>query len=127
MFDTSSVISLSDEKEEEGFMLLVLKKSLTMAGLLGTISSRGGIGKPDAITLKKNVEIAAPAEIGLVVEFKSTHNLLLPTTDAAVVKAYNEVIIQQSGRSPAWSRVCHPIGQLLGYMVENGRRYGVLS
>jgi hypothetical protein len=131
MFDTSPVNSLSDEKEEEGYMLGVLKKSLMMAGLLGTISSRGGIGKPDAITLKKDVEIAAPADIGLVVEFKSTHNLLLPMTDAAVVKAYNaayeEVIIQQSGRSPAWSRVCHPIGQLLRYMVENGRRYGVLS
>jgi hypothetical protein len=69
--------------------------------------------------------------IGLVVEFKSTHNLPMPMTDAAVVEAYNAaytaVMIQQSGRTPAWSRVCHPIGQLLGYMVENGRRYGVLS
>jgi hypothetical protein len=52
-------------------------------------------------------------------------------TDAAVVKAYNAaykaVITDRGGRSPAWSRVCHPIGQLLGYMVENGRRYGVLT
>jgi hypothetical protein len=131
MFDTSSVISISNEKEEAGYMLSVLKKSLMTAGLLGKISSRGGLGKPDAITLNKDVEIAAPADIGLVVEFKSTHDLPLPMTDADVVEAYNtaykEVIIQQSGRSPAWSRVCHPIGQLLGYMVENGQRYGVLS
>jgi len=113
-------------------MLLVLKKSLMTAGLLAAISSRGGLGKPDAIiTLKEDVAIAGPANIGLVVEFRSTHNLPMPMTDTAVVEAYNaayeEVIIQQGGRTPAWSRVCHPIGQLLGYMVENGRRYGVLS
>jgi hypothetical protein len=77
------------------------------------------------------VAIASSADIGLVVEFKSTHNLPLPMTDAAVVAAYNaayeEVYTHLAGRTPAWSRVCHPIGQLLGYMVENGRRYGVLS
>jgi len=131
MFLTSPLISLSDEKEEEGYMLYVLKISLMTAGLLGTISTRGGLGKPDAITLKEDVAIAAPADIGLVVEFKSTHNLPLPMTDAAVVEAYNgayeDVINQQGGRSSTWSRVCHPIGQLLGYMAENGRRYGVLS
>jgi hypothetical protein len=129
--DPSPLMTLSDEKEEEGYMLFVLKKSLMMAGLLGEITSRGGLGKPDAITLKKDVEIAAPADIRLVIEFKSTHNLPIPMTDADVVVAYNAAyekdINQQSGRSPAWSRVCHPIGQLLGYMVENGRRYGVLS
>jgi hypothetical protein len=73
--------------------------------------------------------IADPADIGLVVEFKSTHNLHMPMTDAAVVEAYNAaysevILIEGSGRSPALSYVCHPIGQLLGYMVENGRRYG---
>jgi hypothetical protein len=124
MFDTSPQIPLSDEKEEEGYVLWVLKKSLMNF-------ESGGVGKPDAITLKKDVEIATPADIGLVVEFKSTHNLPMPMTDAAVVEAYNaackEVVIQQSGRSPACSCVCHTIGQLLGYMVENGRRYGVLS
>jgi hypothetical protein len=101
------------------------------AGLLGTISSRGGLGRPGAITLKKDVKIVTPADIGLVVEFQSTHNLPKPMTDADVVEAYNaayqEVIIQQSWRTSAWSCVCHPIGQLLGYMVENGRRYRVLS
>jgi hypothetical protein len=130
-FDTSPQFSLSDEKEEEAYMLSVLKKSLVKAGLLGTVSSRGGLGKPDAISLKNDVEIAAPADIGLIVEFKSTHNLPMPMTDGAVCEAYNAayeaVINQQTGRTPAWSRVCHPIGQLLGYMVENGRRYGVLS
>ena len=52
-------------------------------------------------------------------------------TDDSVVETYNSayhhVIAQEGERTPAWSRVCHPIGQLLGYMVENGRRCGVLS
>jgi hypothetical protein len=128
---TSPSIYLSDEKEAEGYMMLVLKTSLMTAGLLGTITSRGGLGKPDAIILKTDAEIAAPADIGLVVEFNSAHNLPMPMTAAAVVEAcntaYDEVIIQRSGRTDAWSRMCHPIGQLLGYMVENGRRYGSLS
>jgi len=63
-------------------MLLVLEKSLVEAGLLGTVSTRGGLGKPDAITLKNDVEIAAPADIGLIAEFKSTHNLPMPMTDS---------------------------------------------
>jgi hypothetical protein len=128
---TNEIMALSDEKEEEGYLLLVLKKSLMMAGLLGKISSRGGLGKPDAITLKNDVDLPSPADIGLVAEFKSTHNLPLPMTDVAVVAAYNsaykEVIIDRGGRTSTWSRVCHPVGQLIGYMVENGRRYGVLS
>lgn len=131
MIDTSPHISLSDEKEEEGYLLLVLKKSLMTAGLLGKISSRGGLGKPDALTLKADVEIPGPSDIGLIAEFKSTHNLHLPMTSMAVVAAYNrayqDVVINRIGRTTEWSRICHPIGQLLGYMVENGRRYGVLS
>lgn len=131
MYDSSPMISLSDEKAKEAYMLGVLKKSVMTAGLVGTITSRGGMGKPDAMTLNRDTETALPADIGLIAEFKSTHNLPLPMTAAGVVESYNsaydQVINQRIGRTKAWSRVCHPIGQLLGYMVENGRRYGVLS
>jgi hypothetical protein len=91
MFDTnpSPIMTLSDEKEEEAYTVLVLKKSLVLAGLLGTITSRGGLGQPDGITTEEDVEIAAPADIRLVIEFKSTHNLPIPMTDADVVVAYN--------------------------------------
>jgi hypothetical protein len=37
MFDMSPKRPLSDKKEEEGYLLLVLQKSLMTAGLLGTI------------------------------------------------------------------------------------------
>ena len=132
MFDSSPQIDLSDEKEEEAYILGVLRKSLMTAGLIGKIATRGGLGKPDAITLpNREVAMALPSDIGLIVEFKSTHNLPMPMTADRVAEVYNtayeEVINQRMGRTAGWSRVCHPIGQLLGYMVENGRRYGVLS
>jgi len=131
MFDSSPLISLSDEKEEEGYMLAVLKKSLMTAGLLGEVATRGGVGKPDAVTLTRQVDMALPSDIGIIVQFKSTHNLPMPMMAAGVVEVYNAayeaVMNQRNGRTAGWSRVCHPIGQLLGYMIENGRRYGVLS
>jgi len=130
---TNEKMSLSDEKAEENYMLLVLKKSLMMADLMGTITTRGGLGKPDALTLRTSMEVDLPSsdDIGLIAEFKSTHNLPMPLSADAVALAYNEayhaVITERGGRSATWARVCHPIGQLLGYMAENGRRYGVLS
>jgi hypothetical protein len=149
--NTSPKRPLSDEKDEENYMLQVLKKSVMEADLVGDITCRGGFGRPDALTLRDEVELPGPElpgtelpgtelpgtelpgpeDIGLVIEFKSTHNLPLHMAGSDVVEAYNEayqhVMVERVGRTPAWSRVCHLIGQLLGYMVENGRRYGVLS
>jgi hypothetical protein len=71
------------------------------------------------------------ADIEIIVEIKATHNLALPMTGIDVSNAYNDaynnVYTLRGGRTTSWSNVCHPIGQLLGYMVENGRRYGALS
>jgi hypothetical protein len=41
--------------------------------------------------------------------------------------AYKEVIIERKNRTRHWSNICHPIGQLLGYMVDNSCRYGALT
>ncbi|KAG7353400.1 hypothetical protein IV203_002755 [Nitzschia inconspicua] len=138
IFDASSdltnyEVSLSDEREEEAFILQVLRKALVKTKITGEITTRGGIGRPDAMVLKTTLEDGLPKseDIGLIAEFKSTHNLPLPMTAEGVAnsynRAYNEVMIERGGRSPLWARVCHPIGQLLGYMVENGRRYGALA
>ncbi|KAG7368279.1 hypothetical protein IV203_031022 [Nitzschia inconspicua] len=130
---TNNKMSLSDEKEEENYILMVLKKSLMMADLVGSITTRGGIGKPDALTLKTNIDtgLPSPDDIGLVAEFKSTHNLSMPVSADAVAAAYNQayhtLITERGGQSSMWARVCHPIGQVLGYMADNGRRCGVLS
>ena len=48
-FYFSPRISPSEEKEEEGHLLGVLKKILMAASLLGPITVRGGLRKPDAI------------------------------------------------------------------------------
>ena len=101
--------------------------------ITGEITTRGGIGRPDAMVLKTTPEDGLPKseDIGLIAEFKSTHNLPLPMTADDVAnfynRAYKEVTMERKGRSSLWARVCHPIGQLLGYMVENGRRYGALA
>ena len=133
---TNERMTLSDEKEEETFLITVLKKSLMMANLVNTITTRGGIGKPDALTLRQGVksdELASPGNIGVISEFKSTHNLPLPMTAngvaSAYCKAYQTVIAGERGPRcpPEWARVCHPLGQLLGYLAENGCRYGALS
>ena len=42
MFDTSPKMMLCEEKDEEGYMLSVLRKSLMTAGLMGAVSRRGG-------------------------------------------------------------------------------------
>jgi hypothetical protein len=63
-----------------------------------------------------------------------TNNLPLPM-DAVSVKqgyeeAYNDVLINhRTGQTTnlCWSHVSHPIGQLLGYMVETCHQYGALS
>ena len=44
MFDASPSNSLSNEKEEEGHVLGVLRKSLVSAGLLGPLTTRGDLG-----------------------------------------------------------------------------------
>lgn len=128
---TTPPIALCNENEEQTHLLLVLKKSLMLAGLIGTVTTRGGVGRPDALTLVTNTDLPGPSDIGLIAEFKSTHNLPLPMTSKEVCDAYNkayeEVVVAKCGRTSDWSRVCHPIGQTLGYMVENRRRYGVLS
>lgn len=130
---TGPNVSLSDEKEEENFILSILKKALVSTEITGEITTRGGLGRPDAIVLQTELDsdLPGPADIGLVAEFKSTHNLPLPMTAGGVATAYNNsyshVMKERGGRSALGARVCHPIGQVLGYMVENGRRYGVLS
>jgi hypothetical protein len=67
-------------------------------------------------------------------EFKSTHNLPLPMSAVDVCRAYNDAfksVLQEEERggiaNNAWSRVRHPIGQLLGYMVDSDKRHGILS
>jgi hypothetical protein len=68
-----------------------------------------------------------------MIEFKSSQNLLIPNDFLSLQYLYNAAVQhtnQTTTRSPAcsqgWSQVCHPLGQLLAYMVDNGVRFGAL-
>jgi hypothetical protein len=69
--------------------------------------------------------------ITAVVECKSSHNLLLPNEFEELKTIYDTAVTDQTThksreRSTGWSHVCHPLGQLFGYMVDNAVRFGAL-
>lgn len=70
-------------------------------------------------------------DVGTICEFKSTHNPPPPVEAGNVCAAHNEshcaAHTKQEGHAKKWSGNCHPIGQLLGCMVDNNERHGVLS
>ena len=95
-------------------------------------------GKPDAVMLKN---LPTPEElvkdpstqeqVAACCEWKSTQNLLLPDGIEQMIEEYSKALVRQTEnrgkRSHGWSRVCHPIGQLVGYMVDNKTPYGILT
>jgi hypothetical protein len=84
------------------------------------------VGRPDG------VEYAGGSGIKTaMIECKSSHNLLIPNEFNSLQSLYNAAVAQQSRdksreRSKVWSHVCHPFGQLFGYMLDNGVRFGAL-
>ena len=103
--------------------------------MVESIMDSGGVGRKDFVLLKTKPRSdsgePAPNEISVVGEAKSTHNLLLPTKTADIVRKYNEAYLSVARdaqtRTQEWSHICHPLAQLLGYMADNHRRYGALS
>jgi hypothetical protein len=64
----------------------------------------------------------------MIIEVKSTHSLTLPMLATEIVLAHNAGRVNGEGNNAlSKERVCHPIGQLLRYMVLNGRRFGALT
>jgi hypothetical protein len=125
------------EMGEHGFLLNVLQTSLNETGNLCQVVEEGNyrsIGNADFI-IQETAPVTdgefANSRITIMGEFKSTQNLLLPPNAGALVEkyksAYNEVVVQRQERTLHWARICHPIGQLLGYMVDNASRYGALT
>lgn len=118
------------ERDEEAHLLYGLEY-LVYAEIVKEIKKEtGAIGKPDFVMF--GTSPAHGDEIMSVIgESKSTHNLLLPNNTRSLVKkykdAYKKVIQQGKERTVEWCHIGHPIAQLLGYMVDNKRRYGALT
>jgi len=121
------------ERMEEAFLFDRVLQPLELAGLLGTVQlgSMGAIGDPDFRILEPGT-----TESKIMGETKTTHNLPLPMKAQEVAKQYNAARTdvddmpeqEEPGTRPlGWSQVGHPVSQILGYMILNNCRYGVLT
>jgi hypothetical protein len=115
-----------DEFEEQQSLISNLQQTLQQAGIVHSIDCFSNlVGTLDYWTTSVNE--GGPSIIALS---KSTHNLLLPMSDAECVEAYNNASVKDSYNyqpSTEWSHARHPIGQLLYLMVKQKHRYGVLT
>jgi hypothetical protein len=82
------------------------------------------IGLPDALLLGEKIE---PNKHRVIpIEFKSTHNLLVPFEINTIVPRYNQAY-ESGGPTRTWSNIGQPLSQLFAYMYSNNSRCGVLS
>jgi hypothetical protein len=122
---------LRDEEEEQANLLYNLH-CLEECGIVKKLSEGNGgcIGQVD-FTLQNGEDQNGKKQVTVICESKSTNNLLLPLLAEDCVKKYNEAYdaedTQATTHPPAWSMVCHPLGQLFGYMLDNARCFGALT
>ena len=68
--------------------------------------------------------------LAIVGEAKSTHDLPLPMSAAEVVHQYSHAFVAEDPSEEhvrAWSHVGHPVSQLVGYLILNQCRFGLLT
>jgi hypothetical protein len=122
----------SCEEDETVFLKGTVLELLRRAGFCNYFwGARNGLSvqsKPDLVLFVGDGDkkvLVAP------IEMKSTHNLLLPDAASAVtdayIRAYESLTTPSRPRSALWANVAHPFGQIVRQMVENKRRFGVLS
>ena len=120
---------LTDEIGEQFYLGLTAIASLVEARLICSMvdGSNGLVANPDFWLANERQELVVVGEV------KSTHNLPLPMTAADLVQQYNDALANRERDDPskdqvrAWSHVGHPISQLIGYMVLNRCRFGLLT
>lgn len=135
--DSSIDSYCSDESTELNYLLvLTLQPVLARHGKIFRLNAAPRGGPRADFVLKENHECLSEDDCKTTVvgEFKSSHNLLLPVEATEIVRKYQEAYtavynnIQGEEEHPLeWSNICHPLGQLLGYMVDKGCRYGILT
>jgi hypothetical protein len=126
----SNVGQSREENDEGGYLRSYVLEPLALMELISfkAHSKENFIaGQPDGVMLAPP---PLPGDVAACCEIKSTQNLLLPHAVTDVIEKYRLSLAKQietKTRSHELSRVCHPIGQLAGYMVDNKVRYGVLT
>jgi hypothetical protein len=135
-------IIVANEKEEEIFLREFVWLPCVQAGLMcdriheaklvgedpSLISAV--VGLPDYVEYAGGMTKTAGRKTAMI-ECKSSHNLLLPNQFQQISTLYNvrvthQVETRSRARSKDWSQICHPLGQLFAYMVDNGVRFGAL-
>jgi hypothetical protein len=119
----------SNESGEQGKLIDNLDSTLVRSGIVHDILETlvGGIvkGRIDFCLMKDDTSIS------IICESKSTQNLLLPIEAKLCVEkynaAFNEMMTNEGSQTTEWSRIGHPLGQLICYMVDNAHRYGALT
>ena len=115
---------------------MAMKETLEIVGFVKCRENipHGAVGKPDLYFAREGGEDEdgdGGNEIAVVIELKTSHNLLLPLRGTEIAdlyaRAYDHVFVQFLGRSTEHSNSCHPLAQLLGYMADNGKRFGILA
>ena len=124
---------MAEEADEHSFFKNVVFSGLQDCGLMtgvfdDTSESREVIiiGRPDDIGVHGNEN-----RVTSIIEVKSSQNLLIPNAATEVCNRYNRAFTHQvQTRSPErsldWSRIGHPVAQMLGYMIDNNVMYGAL-
>jgi hypothetical protein len=118
--------SCRSEIEEESHLLTGLRFLKKAEIVYDILKESATVGRPDFSLIADSER-----KISVIGESKSTHNLVLPNTSNSLVEkyaeAYETVISNVGVRTNEWAHIAHPLGQLLGYMADNGRRYGALT
>ena len=119
---------LANEANEQSYLLYVLNSILVATNARPAIDDNpiGLKGRPD---FSMKTEDGKPVLVG---EMKSTQNLLLPELSSDVVSQYNQAYKDVWESKPPeypdeYANVCHPLAQLIEYMISNTCRYGILS
>ena len=126
---------MEDEKHEHVFLRMALWGKLERFGF--TIPRRKvtcqikKLGKPDYVTfaMTEAPNDGERLKPSAVFEVKSSQSLLVPNEFADIQRKYRkglDWITNRNEQKDEWCHVTHPLGQILGYMVDNDCRYGVL-
>jgi hypothetical protein len=124
---------LYSEQEEQTYFQKTVLTPLESAQLLEYGATCRGTTGEDITLTTTNAEGVGTATA--VVEFKSTHDLLLPAAVADVVTLFNqycttartEETIANSTAGRVWTRIGHPVGQVVGYMENKQVTFGAVS